>query len=225
MRDVQELQSPLSAGGQGLVSRDGHSVLVNFQIPGSDSETSQKVGPILDAVRDLQRSHPGYVVEELGGASGNRELDATVGNDLARAEKLSLPITLLILVVAFGALVAASIPVLLAFTAVKAGSAVRWMGCWMKTLSTVRSGKPASAMISAATLLLPEDISVSVSSRGCTRSVSEKAAATKTTQPMTAVFQWEALHRPARAARLLMIGFLSSSKGGRSRRGGQDRSG
>jgi uncharacterized membrane protein YdfJ with MMPL/SSD domain len=120
MRDVEELQSPLAAGGQGLVSRDRHSALVSFQIPGTGSETSEKVGPVLDAVRDLQRHHPGYVVEEFGGASGNRELDATIGKDLARAEQLSLPITLLILVVAFGALVAASIPVLLAFTAVLA---------------------------------------------------------------------------------------------------------
>jgi len=84
------------------------------------TETQERVAPILDTVRDLQRSHPGYVIEEFGGASGNRALDATVGKDLARAEQLSLPITLLILVVAFGALVAASIPVLLAFTAVLA---------------------------------------------------------------------------------------------------------
>ncbi|HZD02094.1 MAG TPA: MMPL family transporter [Actinomycetes bacterium] len=119
-RDVEALQSPLAAGGQRLVSRDRHSALVNFQIPGSPSETSERVGPILAVVHDLQRSHPGYVVEEFGSASGNREIDATVGKDLRRAEQLSLPITLLILVVAFGALVAASIPVLLAFTAVLA---------------------------------------------------------------------------------------------------------
>src|SRR6266540_807102 len=120
MRDVQELQSPLGQASQALVSRDGHSALVTFQVPGDDSAAQEKVGPILDAVGDLQRAHPGYVVEEFGGASGNRELDATIGNDLARAEQLSLPVTLLIMVVAFGALVAASIPVLLAFTAVLA---------------------------------------------------------------------------------------------------------
>jgi uncharacterized membrane protein YdfJ with MMPL/SSD domain len=121
MPNVDRLQSPLAGpAGQGLVSKDGHSALVIFQVPGSPSQTSDRVGPIMDAVRDLQRSHPGYVVEEFGGASGNRELDATIGKDLSRAEQLSLPVTLLILVVAFGALVAASIPVLLAFTAVLA---------------------------------------------------------------------------------------------------------
>src|SRR5262245_3014259 len=121
MPNVDRLQSPLAGpAGQGLVSKDGHSALVIFQVPGSPSQTSDRVGPIMDAVRDLQRSHPGYVVEEFGGASGNRELDAAIGKDLSRAEQLSLPVTLLILVVAFGALVAASIPVLLAFTAVLA---------------------------------------------------------------------------------------------------------
>ncbi len=121
MANVEHLQSPLAGqAGRGLVSRDGHSALVNFQIPGTSSETSDRVAPILNAVRDLQRSHPGYVIEEFGAASGNRALDATIGKDLSRAEQLSLPITLLILVVAFGALVAASIPVVLAFTAVLA---------------------------------------------------------------------------------------------------------
>jgi uncharacterized membrane protein YdfJ with MMPL/SSD domain len=120
MANVDELQAPTGRGAEGLISRDGHSALVNFQVPGSDAQTSERVGPILDQVRSLQRSHPGYVIEEFGGASSNRELDATVGSDLRRAEQLSLPITLLVLVVAFGALVAASIPVALAFTAVLA---------------------------------------------------------------------------------------------------------
>ena len=40
------------------------------------------------------------------------------GTDLSRAERLSLPVTLLVLLIAFGALVAALVPVLLAATAV-----------------------------------------------------------------------------------------------------------
>jgi uncharacterized membrane protein YdfJ with MMPL/SSD domain len=118
--NVEDLEAPPGRGGTGLISKDGHSALVNFQIPGSDSQTSERVQPILEQVRSLQRAHPGYVIEEFGQASANRELDATIGADLRRAEQLSLPISLLVLVVAFGALVAASIPVVLAFTAVLA---------------------------------------------------------------------------------------------------------
>jgi uncharacterized membrane protein YdfJ with MMPL/SSD domain len=118
--NVEDLQAPLGRGAEGLISKDGHSALVNFQIPGDYSQTTERVRPILDQVSALQRAHPGYVIEEFGQASANRELDATIGADLRRAEQLSLPITLLVLVVAFGALVAASIPVVLAFTAVLA---------------------------------------------------------------------------------------------------------
>jgi uncharacterized membrane protein YdfJ with MMPL/SSD domain len=118
--DVENLQAPTGPGGQGLVSKDGHSALVTFQVPGSDSQTSKRIEPIMAEVRSLQRAHPGYAIEEFGDASANHELDDTVGADLRRAEQLSLPVTLLVLVVAFGALVAASIPVVLAFTAVLA---------------------------------------------------------------------------------------------------------
>jgi uncharacterized membrane protein YdfJ with MMPL/SSD domain len=118
--NVEDLRTPLGRGAAELISKDGHSALVNFQVPGSDSQTTERVGPILDQVGSLQRAHPGYVIEEFGQASANRELNATIGADLRRAEQLSLPITLLVLVVAFGALVAASIPVVLAFTSVLA---------------------------------------------------------------------------------------------------------
>jgi uncharacterized membrane protein YdfJ with MMPL/SSD domain len=118
--NVQELKAPLGPGAEALISKDGHSALINFQVPGSDSETSDRVAPALDQVQSLQRAHPGYVIGEFGQASANRELGAAIDGDLRRAEQLSLPITLLVLFVAFGALVAASIPVVLAFTAVLA---------------------------------------------------------------------------------------------------------
>jgi uncharacterized membrane protein YdfJ with MMPL/SSD domain len=78
------------------------------------------VQPILRQVAAVQRAHPGYTVAELGGASATHELNETLRQDFKRAEQLTIPVTLLILVVAFGALVAASIPVVLAFTAVLA---------------------------------------------------------------------------------------------------------
>ena len=47
-------------------------------------------------------------------------MDKQVSSDLKRAETMSLPVTLLILVIAFGAIVAAGVPVLLAISAVLA---------------------------------------------------------------------------------------------------------
>jgi putative drug exporter of the RND superfamily len=58
------------------------------------------------------------VIEEFGAASGNRALNDTIVQDLKRAGYLSLSVTLAILLVAFGAVVAAGIPVLLALAGV-----------------------------------------------------------------------------------------------------------
>jgi uncharacterized membrane protein YdfJ with MMPL/SSD domain len=120
LANVQHVQAPVGPQGRALVSQDGHAALVQFQLPGTSEDTKDKVQPILDRVAALQRAHPGYAIAELGGASAAHELDQTLLQDFKRAEQLTIPVTLLILVVAFGALVAASIPVVLAFTAVLA---------------------------------------------------------------------------------------------------------
>ena len=59
-------------------------------------------------------------IEQAGDASSTKALNKSYSDDFSKARTLSLPITLIILVVAFGALVAAGIPVLLAATGVAA---------------------------------------------------------------------------------------------------------
>jgi uncharacterized membrane protein YdfJ with MMPL/SSD domain len=120
LANVQNVQAPIGPEGRGLVSQDGHAALVQFQMPGTSDDAQHKVAPVLEQVAAIQRAHPAYTIAELGGASASRELDQTLAQDFKRAEQLTVPVTLLILVVAFGALVAASIPVVLAFTAVLA---------------------------------------------------------------------------------------------------------
>ncbi len=73
---------------------------------------------ILAAVQTAARGHPGFYVGEFGDASATKAFDDTQGNDSRRAEYLSIPLTLAILLVAFGALVATGIPLLLALTSV-----------------------------------------------------------------------------------------------------------
>ncbi len=76
--------------------------------------------PVLAAVANVQAAHPDFKVAEFGEASANHVLSQTLGNDFKRAEYSSLPVTLIILLLAFGALVAAGLPVLLAFSGVLA---------------------------------------------------------------------------------------------------------
>ena len=118
-RYVADLRSPLRSS-HGRVSRDGHAALVEFNLRGNSSASEQRVVPLLAAVGRLQRANPPFTIGEFGDASSSYELDRTVGKDFKRAEFLTLPVTLIVLVIAFGALVAAGVPVLLAFSAVLA---------------------------------------------------------------------------------------------------------
>jgi RND superfamily putative drug exporter len=109
--DVRHLRS-------GAVSKGGGSELVQFDLAGDPDTADQRVQPALDAVAGVQRAHPRLVIVEAGTASVDRAAGEVIDQDLRRAEVLSVPIAFLILLVAFGAFVAAGVPVLLAFSAV-----------------------------------------------------------------------------------------------------------
>src|SRR3712207_4584620 len=104
--DVTDVQSPYAKGNEGQISKDGRSALVTFKIPGDDEKAIDRVEPSIDAVAAAQQAHPDLRVEQFGDASAGKALNESFEKDFQRAETLSLPITLIILVVAFGALVA-----------------------------------------------------------------------------------------------------------------------
>ena len=115
---VADIESPLKAQHADQVSADGRSALIGFQLRGTDEQMSDRVEAPLAATAEAQDAHPEFTIEEFGGASAEKAVDEALAEDFQRAEFLSLPITLLILVVAFGALVAAGVPLLLGLTAV-----------------------------------------------------------------------------------------------------------
>ena len=114
------IQSPLV--NQGQIARNHHAVLVQFDVRGDADQAKNKVQPMLDAVARVHRAYPDLRIEEFGQASANHVLAETLGKDFQKAERLTLPITLIILLLAFGSLVAAGLPVLLAFSAVLAAT-------------------------------------------------------------------------------------------------------
>jgi uncharacterized membrane protein YdfJ with MMPL/SSD domain len=117
---VKNIRSPLAAANSGQVSKDGHSALVTFDVKGDSDKADDKADRLMAATAAVQRAHPGLRIEEAGDATADKALSKSFSDDFARARTLSLPITLAILIVAFGALVAAGIPVLLAITGVAA---------------------------------------------------------------------------------------------------------
>jgi uncharacterized membrane protein YdfJ with MMPL/SSD domain len=115
---VQNIRSPLDPDNAGQIAKGRHAALVEFEIRGDSKKATDKLGPVLESVADAQRAHPGFFVGEFGGASAAKAVDTAFAHDLKSAGVFSIPLTLIILVVAFGALVAAGIPLLLALTAV-----------------------------------------------------------------------------------------------------------
>lgn len=117
---VSHVISPLDAEGAGLVSADGRSALVQFELSDEGEQATRLVGPVVESVAAIDARHGEFRVEQFGQASALKALDETVGKDFTRAEYTALPVTLGILIVVFGALVAAGLPVLLGMTAVLA---------------------------------------------------------------------------------------------------------
>jgi uncharacterized membrane protein YdfJ with MMPL/SSD domain len=115
---VTNVQSPLERANAAQISADGRSALVTFEIRGPPEKAVDKIDPVLAAVDEAKSAHPDLVVGTFGEASADKEINEMVAEDLGRAGLLSLPVTIVILVVAFGALVAAGIPLLLGLTAV-----------------------------------------------------------------------------------------------------------
>src|SRR5205823_12352791 len=108
----------LRTGAPGEISKDRRAQLIEFDMKGKLDTADARVQPLLDAVAGLQKASPDFTVAEFGFASATHELSKTIDKDFQQAEKLSVPITFLILLLAFGAFVAAGVPVLLAFSAV-----------------------------------------------------------------------------------------------------------
>ena len=121
LEGARAVASPLEREHAGQVSRDGRSALVTYELPDTEQrpadEQAQAVHAALARVGDR---HPQLRVEPFGDATVDAALSKRFEDDFQRAETLSIPITLAILVLAFGALVAAGLPVLLGLSAVAA---------------------------------------------------------------------------------------------------------
>jgi RND superfamily putative drug exporter len=133
-----DIQSP--ATSRGLVS--GRSALVTFNVAGPPGRDDQAVVPALNAVAAIAAHHPGLTIEEAGGASLDRATGSVTSQDFRKAEVTSIPVSLVLLVIVFGALIAAGIPLLLAGTAVMSAISLlaipsRWLPIGSTTSSIV----------------------------------------------------------------------------------------
>ncbi|MEW2388288.1 MMPL family transporter [Streptomyces venezuelae] len=110
--EVRGLKAPLP-------SEDGKDALLRFAIKGPSDEAGDRVQPVLDAVDKARQDGAGrgISVHQFGDASSEKELSDLLADDLKKAEFTAVPLALGILLIAFGAVVAALLPVGLALTA------------------------------------------------------------------------------------------------------------
>ncbi|KPH99262.1 MMPL domain protein [Actinobacteria bacterium OK074] len=113
--EVKNVKSPYDTG---TISKDGRSALVQFDLRGDAENAADRVQPVLDAVKGVAGDHGGLRIEEVGSASIQKTYDNAFGDDFQKAEYSAVPVALGILLIAFGALVAALLPVGLALTAI-----------------------------------------------------------------------------------------------------------
>jgi len=162
---VAKVESPF-ATDSGLISDDEHSVLVPMEIRGLKDDAADKIDPVVARVKQLQRAHPDFYVGSFGESTGKDVQEAFFG-DLAKAGMYSIPLTLIILLVAFGALVAAGIPLLLGLTAVLAT---------MGLVSLISQLLPMSDAIGAIILLIGLAVGVDYTMFYLKREREERAA-------------------------------------------------
>jgi uncharacterized membrane protein YdfJ with MMPL/SSD domain len=103
-----------------LHSADGRSVLVSFALSGSDEQAEMLVEQPLAAVAAAQHAHPDVRVEQFGEVSATKAIAEQDAKDGNRAHLLANILMLIILLAAFGAVVAAGLPLVLGATAVAA---------------------------------------------------------------------------------------------------------
>jgi RND superfamily putative drug exporter len=100
-----------------LIAKNGHDALIQFDMTGDPDSAADRVMPVENAVKAVQARHPEVRIEEFGDASGDHWFNNTLGKDFSRAEMTAVPLALGILLVAFAALLAAVLPVVIAVTA------------------------------------------------------------------------------------------------------------
>jgi len=164
--EVASVESPYRRAGAGLISPDRASALVPLEFAGPSDEAIDKTDAVVAAVSAVQEDHPDFFVGSFG-ESTNKALNATFAEDLKTAGLYSVPLTLIILLIAFGSVVAAGIPLLLGLSAV--------LGT-MGLVSLLSPVVPMSESTSAIVLLIGLAVGVDYSMFYLKREREERAA-------------------------------------------------
>ena len=118
MANVHNLRWPHGHVNGDQVSRDGRTALVQWDMSGKLKAAEKQIDPLTAAVASVGARHPGFYIGEGGAVSSDKALTKMFHDQLGQAGERSVPLTLVILVLVFGSLLAAWIPLMLGLQAV-----------------------------------------------------------------------------------------------------------
>jgi uncharacterized membrane protein YdfJ with MMPL/SSD domain len=118
--ETKNFKSPLDPANGDQVSKDRRTVMVVWDMKGDLDGAQTKIDAIENSVSKVGARHPAFYVGQAGAVSSSKALDKMFNDQLKLAGERSIPITIFILLLVFGALVAVGLPLLLALTAVVA---------------------------------------------------------------------------------------------------------
>ncbi|SIO90359.1 integral membrane protein [Nocardiopsis sp. JB363] len=121
LRDAYADIDVVAEVGDPIPSDDMRSwlLLVELEVDPEVTPTREAVVPMLEATADVEQEYSDTLtIEQVGSASLSKEYTERADEDFERAEMISIPVTFAILIIAFGSLIAAGVPVLLGISAV-----------------------------------------------------------------------------------------------------------
>lgn len=121
---VSNVMSYWDRGGEGLTSTDGSRALVLAHVAGGDEKEAENARELTD---EYAGTRDGVTVRAGGGAAVSNDVSAQVAADLALAESIAVPVTLVLLVLAFGSVVAALLPLAIGLVAIFGTFAELWV--------------------------------------------------------------------------------------------------
>ena len=131
-----EVIDPFVAPPQaGLISPDGTTVQVVGNVPGERPVVEQALAPVPAIVDGVRAELPNARVHVISSTFINNDITGLINDELDGSLRLTIPVTFLILLIAFGAIVASVIPLLLAVTSLAA--AYGFLALYSQTVGAV----------------------------------------------------------------------------------------
>ncbi|MEA2537135.1 MAG: hypothetical protein QOF11_1369 [Chloroflexota bacterium] len=131
-----ELLDPFQAPPEaGLVSADGSTVRIVGRINGDKARVTPLIVPVRPLVDAARAANPALRIHTISSTFINDDINALISEGLDNSLKITIPLTFIILLVAFGAIVAAVVPLILAITSLLAAFGI--LGIYSQVIGPV----------------------------------------------------------------------------------------